>query len=232
MQRIILQPDKDNEKVAGLSLSEWTGLFWRWLLQTTDEANPLTTVGPARSWRYSGKQPTEFQQRCQDKYDESVWFVAAAPYTEPGGIIKMDIPLGKWWLLVAPAITIASEEMYPSLDTIEKLREHVYKDIRSTYELWTILDGFSVPYYWIDNTDRIIEIRDVPVGKHKNIMHHDLAKHEGVLNTLQAGYWNFIRPEQTGPGDHLLTIHSRSPVYHVDITYQLSLIGPPPSPSV
>lgn len=214
----------ESNKVAQLSLSAWTKLFWDWLYQTTDEANPVTTVGPARPWRYGGRQPTGFQRRCLDKFGESVWYVATAPYAEPGSIIQIDIPVGNWWLLIAPAISSASSEMHPSLNTIEKLREHVRRETYSTYELWTILDGFSIPWYLVDNTDCMIETRNVPISKFKNVLRQDLSKTGGVIHSVQCGYWNFVRPEYVG--DHILTIHSKSPVYHVDVTYQISMAGP------
>jgi hypothetical protein len=209
-------------RVAGLSLSEWTIKFWTWLYQLSDEANPVTTVGPARPWRYTGRQPTQFQKECMEEHGESVWFIAAAPYAEPNSVIQLHIPVGNWWLLVAPAIVSSSQQMYPSLDTIDKVRKNVIDDINKTFELWTIFDGFSIPWHYIDNTNRFIEIKDVPEKGSKNMMHQDLG--DSKMQTLQCGYWNFIEP--VVPGDHLLTIHSRSPIYRVDITYQLSVTGP------
>lgn len=212
----------NSRAVAGLTLSEWTKKFWEWLYQLNDEANPVTTVGPARPWRYVGRQPTQFQKECMKKYGESVWFIAAAPYAEPNSVIQLYIPVGNWWLLIAPAIASSSQQLYPSLNTIDKVRKNVMDDINKTFELWTIFDGFSIPWYFIDNTNSFIEIKDVPTKGSKNLMHRDLG--DAKIQTLQCGYWNFIEP--VIPGDHLLTIHSRSPIYRVDITYQLSVTGP------
>jgi hypothetical protein len=224
-----MQGHQNNSAVAGLTLSEWTIRFWTWLYQLSDEANPVTTVGPARPWRYAGRQPTQFQKECMEKYGESVWFIAAAPYAEPNSVIQLHIPVGNWWFLVAPAIASSSQQDYPSLDTIEKVRKNVMDDINKTFELWTIFDGFSIPWYYIDNTYKFIEIKNVPENGSKNMMHRDLRDRK--IQTLQCGYWNFIEP--IAPGDHLLTIHSRSPIYRVDITYQLSVTGPGPDfPSV
>jgi hypothetical protein len=211
-----------NSTVADLTLSGWTIKFWEWLYQLSDEANPVTAVGPARPWRYAGRQPTQFQKECMEKYGESVWFIAAAPYAEPDSVIQIRIPVGNWWYLVAPAIASSSQQLYPSLDTIDKVRKNVMDDIKKTFELWTILDGFSTPWYYIDNTHRFIEINNVPKEGSKNMTHQDLG--DSKMQTLQCGYWNFIEP--VIPGDHLLTIHSRSPLYRVDITYQLSVTGP------
>ena len=41
------------------------------------------------------------------------------------------------------------------------------------------------------------------------------------IHAVQCGYWNWLRPLPRG--DHLLHIHSKSPTYRVDITYQLSV---------
>jgi hypothetical protein len=98
----------------------------------------------------------------------------------------------------------------------------VKEDINKTFELWTIFDGFSIPWYYVDNTDSFIDIKGVPTKESKNMLHQDLAG--DTIQTLQCGYWNFIEPVE--PGDHLLTIHSRSPIYRVDIIYQLSINGP------
>jgi hypothetical protein len=215
-----MQAYRNGKTVAGLTLSEWTKKFWEWLYQLHDEANPVTAVGPARPWRYAGRQPTQFQKERMVKYGESVWFVAAAPYAEPNSVIQLNIPVGNWWFLIAPAIASSSQQLYPSLDTIDKVRKNVIDDITKTFELWTIFDGFSIPWYYIDNTDTFIEITDVPIKESK--MHRDLG--DSKIYTLQCGYWNFIEP--VIPGDHLLTIHSRSPIYRVDITYQLSVTGP------
>lgn len=66
--------DHEYDTVAGLCLKEWTEQFWSWILGLSDEANPITSVGPARSWRYMGNQPTQFQRQHMEKYSESVWF--------------------------------------------------------------------------------------------------------------------------------------------------------------
>jgi hypothetical protein len=222
-----MQAYQNTKIVAGLNLSDWTKKFWEWLFQLRDEANPVTVVGPARPWRYAGRQPTQFQKECMKKYGESVWFIATAPYSEPNSIIQLYIPVGNWWILVAPAVASSSQQFYPSLNSIDKVRKNLMDDINKTIELWTILDGFSIPWYYIDNSDTFIEIKDVPANESKNMMHRDLAA-DSKMQTLQCGYWNFIEP--VTPGDHLLTIHSRSPIYRVDITYQLSVTGPADSP--
>ena len=222
-----MQVYQNGKMVAGLTLSEWTKKFWEWLYQLSDEVNPVTTLGPARPWRYAGRQPTQFQKECMEKYGESVWFVAPAPYSEPNSVIQLYIPLGNWWFLIGPAITSSSQQVHPSLNTIDKVRKNVMDDIKKTYELWTILDGFSIVWYCIDNTDSFIEIKNVPTNKSKNMVHSDLD--DSNIQTLQCGYWNFIEP--VTPGDHLLTIHSRSPLYRVDMTYQVSVTGPANSPS-
>ncbi len=218
----IMQVYQESKTAAGLTLSEWTKKFWEWIFQLSDEANPVTSVGPARPWRYAGRQPTQFQKECMEKYGESVWFIAAAPYAEPNSVIQIYIPVGNWWFLIAPAITCSSGQLYPSFNTIDKVRKHVKEDINKTFELWTIFDGFSIPWYYVDNTDSFIDIKGVPTKESKNMLHQDLAG--DTIQTLQCGYWNFIEPVE--PGDHLLTIHSRSPIYRVDITYQLSINGP------
>jgi hypothetical protein len=219
---IIMQVHQESRTPAGLTLSDWTKKFWEWLFQLSDEANPVTVVGPSRPWRYAGRQPTVFQKECMEKHGESVWFIAPAPYSEPNSVIQLYIPVGSWWLLIGPAITCSSQQLYPSLDTIDKVRMHVKEDINKTYELWTIFDGFSIPWYYIDNTGSFIEIKDVPIKESKNMSHQNLE--DDTIQTLQCGYWNFIEP--VIPGEHLLTIHSKSSIYRVDITYQLSVTGP------
>lgn len=223
----IMQVYQDCKTAAGLTLSEWTKKYWEWLFQLSDEANPVTAVGPSRPWRYAGRQPTQFQKECMEKYGESTWFIAAAPYSEPNSVIQIYIPVGNWWFLIAPAIAISSRELYPSLDTIDQVRKHVKDDVNKTFELWTIFDGFSIPWYYIDNTDSFIEIKGVPIKESKNLLHQNLG--DDAIQTLQVGYWNLIEP--VTPGEHLLTIHSRSPTYRIDVTYQLSVTGPANSPS-
>lgn len=104
-----------------------------------------------------------------DKYGESVWFIAPAPYAEANSVIQLYVPVGNWWFLVAPAIVSSSQQQYPSLNTIDKVRKNVMDDVNKTFELWTILDGFSIPWYYIDNTDRFIEIKDVPTKESRNM---------------------------------------------------------------
>ena len=217
----MMQIYEESKTTAGLTLSDWTKKFWEWLFQLSDEANPVTVVGPSRPWRYAGRQPTRFQKDCMKKYGESVWFIASAPYSEPNSVIQLYIPIGNWWLLIGPAIACSSQELYPSLDSIDKVRKHVNEDIGKTNELWTIFDGFSIPWYYIDNSDKFIEIKNVPIKESKNMAHQNL---EGTIQTLQCGYCNLIKP--VVPGEHLLTIHSKSSIYRVDITYQLSVTGP------
>jgi hypothetical protein len=218
----IMQVYEVSKRTAGLTLSDWTKKFWEWLFQITDEANPVTAVGPSRPWRYAGRQPTHFQRECMKKYGESVWFIAPAPYSEPNSVIQLHIPIGKWWLLIAPATACSSQQIYPSLNSIDKVRKHVHEDIGKTTELWTIFDGFSIPWYYIDNSDSFIEIKGVPIKESKNMSHLNLK--EDTIQTLQCGYWNFVKP--VVPGEHLLTIHSKSSIYRVDMTFQLSIVGP------
>lgn len=219
-------PTRSTTTVAGLTLSEWTLKFWEWLQGLSDESNPVTVVGPARPWRFAGRQPLGYQKDDQLKYGESVWFVAPAPYAEPGSVIQITLPEGRWYLLVAPATTCAALEHFASIRSLNKLREHVLKDIHKTYELWTIFDGFSVPWYYVDNTDRLIKIRlpESSTNKPKNIINPVTNVPNNEIHTAQAGYWNLIGP--VWMGDHLLTIHSRSPIYRVDVTYQISAVGP------
>jgi hypothetical protein len=213
---------QESKMTAGLTLSDWTKKFWDWLFQLSDEANPVTAVGPSRPWRYAGRQPTQFQKECMEKHGESVWFIAPAPYSEPNSVIQLYIPVGNWWFLIGSAIACSSQQLYPSLDSIDKVRRHVNEDISKTNELWTIFDGFSIPWYYINNTDSFIDIKGVPTKESKNMSHQNLR--EDIIQTLQCGYWNFIEP--VAPGEHLLTIHSKSSIYRVDITYQLSVTGP------
>jgi hypothetical protein len=217
-----MQIFQESKKTAGLTLSDWTQKFWDWLFQLSDEANPVTAIGPSRPWRYAGRQPTQFQIECMEKHGESVWFIAPAPYSEPNSVIQLHLPVGNWWLLIAPATACSSPQIYPSLNSLDKVRKHVYEDIGKTTELWTILDGFSIPWYYIDNTDNFIEIYGVPTKESKNMPHLNLK--DGTIQTLQCGYWNFVEP--VVPGEHLLTIHSKSSIYRVDITFQLSVAGP------
>jgi len=169
-----MQVHQESKTPAGLTLSDWTKKFWEWLFQLSDEANPVTVVGPSRPWRYAGRQPTQFQKECMEKHGESVWFIAPAPYSEPNSVIQLNIPVGNWWFLIAPAIASSSQQLYPSLDTIDKVRKNVINDINKTNELWTIFDGFSIPWYYIDNTVSFIEIKNVPTKESKNMSHQNL----------------------------------------------------------
>ena len=208
--------------IAGLTLNEWTQKFWEWLYHLSDESSPVTVVGPARSWRFAGRQPTEFQTACQTQDGESVWFVAPAPYAEPNSVVQLNIPAGNWWLLAAPATVSTALEYLPSIKTEDKLREFILKDIHKTYELWTIYDGFSVEWYYVNNTDNLIEIKNIPKSR-PNIIRPNETSND-IIRTMQVGYWNLIGPVEAG--DHLLTMHSKSPIYRVDITYQITAVGP------
>ena len=66
-----MQVYQDSKTAAGLTLSEWTKKYWEWLFQLSDEANPVTSVGPSRSWRYAGRQPYSIPKRMHGK----VWRV-------------------------------------------------------------------------------------------------------------------------------------------------------------
>lgn len=217
--------EQKEHNVAGLTLSDWTKKFWEWIYQLTDESSPISVVGPARPWRFAGRQPTEFQMDRQSKFGESVWFVAPAPYAEPNSVVQLNIPVGNWWILVAPATSAAAYEYFPSIRTEGKLKDFVLKDIAKTYELWTIWDGFSVDWHYVNNTDKVIQIKDIPNNKSKTNIIHRGPNTNSTITTMQAGYWNYFGPVKAG--DHLLTIHSRSPIYRVDITYQVSAVGPP-----
>ena len=60
------------------------------------------------------------------------------------------------------------------------------EDISKTNELWTIFDGFSIPWYYIDNTDSFIEIKDVPTKESKNMLHQNLEEDTDTDTSVQV----------------------------------------------
>ena len=48
---IIMQVYEESKTTASLTLSDWTKKFWGWLFQLSEEANPVTVVGPSSPWR-------------------------------------------------------------------------------------------------------------------------------------------------------------------------------------
>lgn len=208
-------------------MADWTIEWWKWLMSKNELESPMTVVGPARPHRYIAGQPTALQQQALKEYGESVWFIAAAPYVEPNSTIHINIPQGNWSILAATAVTQACTEEFPSLRTIEQLRDAVYKDMNDTYELYALLDGFSLDGGFVDLTDRRIEIDNLPpVEKNKNNPLGVASQQEGSnkIHSVQCGHWVWIKP--LAPGDHLLHLHGLTKVYNVDIRFQLTVTGP------
>jgi hypothetical protein len=212
------------DKVADKTIIDWTIEWWKWLLSKSDEENPFTVVGPARPHRYIAGQPNELQQQAMKEYGESVWFVAGAPYAEPESTIRIPIPAGRWSILASSANVIACPEMFPSLKTLQELQKHVQKDAAGTYELYTLLDGFSLNGCVVDLTDEIVEV-DSGILPPKNMMNiNKKNSSDTTLHTIQYGIWVWIRP--LASGDHLLRLHGYSRFYKLDTQYQLDVTGP------
>lgn len=202
-----------------MGCEDWTEEWWRWLLKIEEKKNPIAVPPePATLDWYRAGQPNHIQYRnLKTPPNESVWFLAAAPYG--AGTVRVHIQKDKYSILAAPYIAGASSAMYPSLDTIDKCKKHVDHDVAGVEEWYATLDGTKLTGCTVKSDDEFIV--DVPKSNPFGIPAVDPFRE---IKMVQNGYWVWLKPLE--PGDHLLHLYGKSKIYYLDVTYQLLVTGP------
>ena len=90
MNKKVMQGHKDDEREdthedevggKGMSCVRWTEEWWKWLLKLEEDKNPVIAVANPTLDRYRAGQPNKIQKKCMKDTGESIWFLAASPYS-------------------------------------------------------------------------------------------------------------------------------------------------------
>jgi hypothetical protein len=167
-----------DSKPYGLTLTQWTIKWWRWLLSIPKDKNPGLDI--------SGINSSESQN------DPNVWFLAGTL----GGTANRSckIPLGKSILM--PVINYrCSFADEPAINTEEELTLKCKKEIDDIKNLSFQIDDMFVadlsPY-------RVCSpLFDVHLGKN-NIENNILHDNPFDTKMVSDGYWIFLKPLNIG----------------------------------
>jgi len=176
-----------------LQYSEWTVLWWKWLLSIPKKTNPaLDTTG-----RYCHKSQT----------NQNAWFLAGTR----GGPAerRCKIPYGK--AILFPVITSEfSFSQDPNLNTEEQLIRAVEQDIDTVNRLMVVVDGITLE--GLDVFRDNFRVRSQPFD----------FKIEGVNTRIVSdGYWIFLKPPNIGP--HTIYFVGRNVDFFNEVRYKISV---------
>jgi hypothetical protein len=167
-----------DSKPYGLTISQWTIKWWRWLLSIPKDKNPALDI--------SGTNLSEGQN------DPNVWFLAGTL----GGAVDRTckIPLGK--AILMPVINYrCSFADEPTINTEEELTLKCKKEIDDIKNLSFQIDDMFVTDL---SSYRICSpLFDVHLGEN-NIENKILCDNRFDTKMVSDGYWIFLKPLNIG----------------------------------
>jgi predicted secreted protein with PEFG-CTERM motif len=192
----------------GTSYQEWTTIWWTWFISIPTDQNPIND--------HTGVMCTEYQ-------DGPVWFLLGSG----GGKAERSctVPAGKA-ILIPNIIIECSYAEDQSLQDVADLEMCAKEGIDVTTEIWTTIDGESLP------ESEIYRVKSEPFNftfPENNVFSAPAGPTQGVSD----GYWTFIRP--LPPGNHTIHLGGVQVDYTVttptnfveDSTYHLTIVGTP-----
>jgi hypothetical protein len=111
----------------------------------------------------------------------------------------------KGYLLVPAYNVFASKEMFPSLNTIDKLLIEVISDLFGIRieDVEAEFDGRIIKPYCVIRKEPL-KIAGIPIDNVFGISQERLNKLDSSMDILHAGFWILIDQDSLTPGDHLL----------------------------
>ncbi|HEX7032852.1 MAG TPA: hypothetical protein VF172_07625 [Nitrososphaera sp.] len=204
-ESLVYSPDSSP---YGISYQEWTTKWWTWFISIPTDQNPIDD--------HTGALCNEYQQG-------PVWFLLGSG----GGKVERSctIPAGK--AILTPNIIIeCSYAEDQSLQNVADLEMCAKEGIDITTEVWTTIDGKSLP------RSEIYRVKSEPFNftfPENNVFSAPAGPTQGVSD----GYWTFIKP--LPPGNHSIHVGGIQVDYTVttptnfveDSTYHLTIVGAP-----
>jgi hypothetical protein len=194
---------------CNLLTDEW----FKWFLTTPRSRNPYSNPGEGDKDEIYANQGEEKRHETElygrrnvflmEKRNIHSYFTTAAPFQEPD---MKTITLTKEGHLLVPAYNIfASEEMFPSLDTKNKLLLEVVSDLFGIIydEVLAEFDGQTIEPCCVIRKEPLA-IRGIPNDNVIGISQDRLNEFNSSINILHGGFWILIKQEALTSGDHLL----------------------------
>ena len=200
---------------CNLAADEW----FRWFFTTPRSTNPYSNPGEGDKGQsgFYGEQYVFLMQ----KRGANLYFSTASPFQKPD--VK-SITLTKEAPLLIPAYNVfAATEMFPSLDTNDKLLVEIISDllgIRSG-SVNAKLDGQTVEPCCVIRRNPL-RITGIPNDNVYGIPEDRLRESNSTLNILHGGFWMLIRPEALSSADHLLEFKVESVNYKMDVNIRIN----------
>lgn len=194
-----------------------TDHWFKWFLTTPAATNPYSNPGEGNrneTVLYGGKNAFLFQKR-----DTSVYFTTAAPFHDPD--VKTITLTTNGHLLVPAYNVFASEEIFPSLDTPEKLLVEVVSDLfgiiinNAKYPIKAEFDRQAI-YPCCVIRKEPLAIKGIPTDNVYGIPPERLGESGSSVNILHGGFWILINKDYLTSGDHLLEFRVESVNYKMD----------------
>jgi hypothetical protein len=165
-------------KIFGKTYGQWTTEWWRWLLSTPTEINPLVDETGQHAFV---NQPSS-----------NVWFLAGSfPRMERNyPIRKCHVPGGR--SILFPIINCEANRLeYPKLKYDSELIEHVENDMNTIVMKDCFVEGTQVIPTRVPSDPKIFQLtisKDNPFG----------VKGGGTTSATADGYWVFLKPLRNG----------------------------------
>jgi hypothetical protein len=196
IESMLYTPDS---KPFGLSFSQWTVRWWRWLLSSPNIENPAVD----KSGSYS--------KLSQE--NKNVWFLAGTF----GGFAEREckVPAGKSILMpiINYECSFADE---PSITTIDELELKCQSEIDDIKNLVLIIDDFSIcNLHKYRVRSPIFQVR----LQEQNI----LGANPGPTKMITDGFWIFLKPLEIGTHKLISTGSCRSGKIKIGTKYILQV---------
>jgi hypothetical protein len=187
-----------DSKPFGMSFSEWTIRWWKWLIAIPKSRNPALD---------------EDGTNCgQNQFDKNAWFLAGTAVPLLSGKRACVIPLGR--AILFPIINnLVSYSEYPGIKNDDELKEMVGRDLRNDVAMeLRVNDKFA--------TNEACRIGSDPfeiVYPYDNLFNSI----SGPSAAVSDGFWTFLKP--LPKGIHSIYFRASEPNHRTEVHYTLKI---------
>jgi hypothetical protein len=210
-----------------------TDEWYKWYLTLPAAISGYTN--PSRSYEdntsFGGRSVFLFQDNNrffkniepnEPKTPVSVYFVLASPFQDQDFI---NVTMVKRGALLVPAYNMCtSTEVYPSLDTEDKLTNLAIKDLSGIIELKAWFDRIPIEGCCVIRKQRL-PITNVPLDNVNRIPQEKILDSSNSIKTCHGGYWLLIRESVLTAGEHLLQISATSRNYELNAKILINVLA-------
>lgn len=207
-----------------------TDEWYKWHLTLPAAISGYTN--PSRSYEdntsFGGRSVFLFQdnnryfKNIEPKTPVSVYFVLASPFQDQDFI---NVTMVKRGALLVPAYNMCtSTEVYPSLDTEEKLTKLIIDDLSGIIELKAWFDRIPIEGCCVIRKMRL-PVANIPLDNVNRIPEEKILDSGKSIKTCHGGYWLLIRESVLTAGEHLLQISATSRNYELNAKILINVLA-------